>query len=270
MKKDNGASILIASFAGNADVWPIMDFFLKKYWPDCPYPIFLGANGDDRSSQVPSAWRYLNLGPDRSWSESMREYLSALPSENVFLLLDDFLLTGCPNAVAIDSAVAAVDRGEADYVILHAKRFPGKRIDDTFSRVRKYDDALTTLKPEIWNKRFFADLLATGLNPWEFERKACLFKQARSGRYWAVTRDAYPINHCLEKGRYQPWLADYLQSEGCIVALDEKRPTLTQAFLDSRRKKHGLIRRSFFSVFKHTYLNYLAKKIHYSFRGPTK
>jgi len=263
---DNTA-MLIASFSGNSDVWRIFDFFLKKRWPEMPYDIYLGANGDDKASDVPDGWRYLNLGPDVSWAESMRQYLAAIPTESVFLMLDDFLLDGAPDTEAIAAAAGLVEGGEADYVILHAKRSPGKPIDGRFARVRKYDDSLTTLKPEIWNKAFFTSLLGLGLDPWEFERKAYLFTEARQGKFVAVRTDAVPIRHCLEKGRYQPWLAEYLLAEGYSGALDPKRPVLTPEVLAARRKQIGPGRKAFFRLFEHSYPNFLAKKLAFAFRG---
>lgn len=260
-------AMLIASFSGNSDVWRIFDFFLKKRWPEMPYDIYLGANGEDRSSAVPKGWRYLNLGPDASWAESMRQYLAAMPAESVFLMLDDFLLDGTPDAETVAAAAGLVERGEADYVILHAKRSPGKAMDGRFARVRKYDDSLTTLKPEIWNKRFFTNLLGIGLDPWEFERKACLFPEARRGTYVATRKDAVPIRHCLEKGRYQPWLAGYLAEEGCPYELDPRRPLLTPEALASRRKRIGSARKAFFRLFENGYPNYLAKKLAFAARG---
>jgi len=260
----NRTSILVASFAGNSEIWRLADFFLRKYWPDLPYDVYLGANGEDRGSDVPADWTYLNLGPDRSWAESMKEYLAAVPAESIFLLLDDFLLSGEPDKEAIIASAKLVQDGRADYVILHAKRSPGRPLDEQFARVKRYDDSLTTLKPEIWNKAFFMRLLGLGLDPWEFERKACLFPEARKGRYFAVRKDAYPIRHCLEKGRYQPWLKDYLVSEGCELRLDPRRAVLTPADLAARRKPIGNVRRAFFRLFEHSYPNYLAKKIAYT------
>jgi len=257
-------AILVASFAKNSGVWGLCDFFLRKHWPDMPYEVYLGANGEDRAAAVPAGWKYLNLGPDRSWGESMREYLAAMPVDSVFLLLDDFLLSSKPNAEDIAAAARLVEEDRADYVILHAKRSPGRPVDGRFARVRRYDDSLTTLKPEIWNKAFFARLLGLGLDPWEFERKAYLFAEARKGRYLAVREDAFPIRHCLEKGRYQPWLADYLREEGCAIPLDPARPVLTPADLAARRKPIGPLRKAFFRLFEHGYPNYLAKKAAYA------
>jgi hypothetical protein len=263
-------AILVASFAGNSEIWSLADFFLRKYWPEMPYEVYLGANGEDRGADVPAGWKYLNLGPDRSWSESMRDYLAAMPAESVFLLLDDFLLCGAPDAQRIAAAARMVEGGEADYVILHAKRSPGRPVDEGFSRIRRYDDSLTTLKPEIWNKAFFASLLGLGLDPWEFERKAYLFPEARKGRYLAVRKDAYPIRHCLEKGRYQPWLAGFLAEEGCSFSPDVRRPVLRPEDLAARKKAIGRLRRLFFRLFEHGYPNYIAKKIAYRLKEPRK
>jgi len=259
-------ALLIASFSKNSDIWKITDFFLRKYWPQLPYSIYLGANGEDRHTEVPEGWTYLNLGPDRSWAESMIDYLDNIPEENVFLLLDDFLLCGEPDKESIAAAVHLVEDRKAEYVILHAKRSPGPAVDDRFASIKRYDDSLTTLKPEIWNKAFFRTLLGLGLDPWEFERKAYLFPETRKGRFFAVRKDAFPIRHCLEKGRYQSWLADYLNDEGCTILQNPERPILTQEVLAARRKNIGRTRLAFFKLFEHGYPNYLAKKIAFTLK----
>src|SRR6476646_3876365 len=85
-------SILIPSCDTYSDLWePFLTLF-HKYWPDCPYPIFLGSNAEDYND---SRVRMIHAGHGNNWSNRVREQLERISSPYVLMMLEDFFLR-CP------------------------------------------------------------------------------------------------------------------------------------------------------------------------------
>jgi len=49
-RKNKEMAILFSSMDKNFDIWPITGHFFSKYWPDCPFEMYLGANGEEKTS----------------------------------------------------------------------------------------------------------------------------------------------------------------------------------------------------------------------------
>lgn len=221
-------AILIASFDKNRDLWKLFDFFFQKYWPECPYPIYLGANGQKYPADVPSDWKYINKGPDKSWSESMLHYAEAIPTETVLLLLDDYLLTGRPDVERIKQAVKYTSN-EAVYVRLNPEPRPRKKWipNRAFGELRYFDRYRASLKAAIWNKQFLINMLSLQLDPWTFELTVGAMRPNREKLFLGAFDPMLPNRHCVESGKYTYWLPDFLEEEGCTLRLNPDRPVLS-------------------------------------------
>jgi len=230
-------AIVIPSFDKYADIWPVTAYFFRKRWPGCPYPVYLGANGADRSAEVPEGWRYVNGGPDRSWSRSMADYLAAVSERRVLIYLDDFIMTGEPDEALIGRALAAMDRTGSPFVQLTTKASCDRSFDDDFVVVPRWNDYRTSLMPTIWDKALLAEVLRYDFDPWQFERRAGLTREGRRGLFLAVKRDAIPFHHCVQKGQVLPWVDPYLAAEGYPLPAAPGRARMSQAEAEATRNR---------------------------------
>lgn len=84
-------AVLVPSCDKYADLWKPFFTLFWKFWPDCPFPVYLLTNIstiDDNRVQV------LPVGQDVSWSDNLAKTLEKLNYEYVFLFLDDLFLVG--------------------------------------------------------------------------------------------------------------------------------------------------------------------------------
>ena len=84
-------SILVASTDGYTDLWTPFLFYLRKYWPDCPLPVVLGANRP-KSNELPEGAVVLATTPDIKWGEHVRRLLAEMDSPLVLLMMPDYFL----------------------------------------------------------------------------------------------------------------------------------------------------------------------------------
>lgn len=231
----SGLAILIPSFDKYADIWPITAYFFKKHWPGCPYPVYLGSNGEDKRFAVPEGWNYINAGPDRSWSRSMADYLEAIPNPRVLVYLDDFIMTASPDIAIIEEAIATMDSTGCPFVQLTPKAACTRSFNDHFVFVPRWNDYRTSLMPTIWDKGLLSSLLGYDFNPWQFERRAGITREGRKGLFLAVKADAMPFHHCVQKGKILPWVDPYLNSIGYAVPAAEGRGRMSNEEAEESR-----------------------------------
>lgn len=236
-------AILIPSFDKYSDIWPLTAFSLGEYWPQCPYPIYLGANGDDRSAEVPKSWCYINKGPDLSWSRSMADYLSAIPETRILLYLDDFIMTAPPDEALIKRALGIMRTSVSAFIQLKPKKSCNRSFDDDFMIVPRWNDYRTSLMPTIWNKDLLVELLRYDFNPWQFERRAGLAPESQASFFLTAKKDAMPFHHCVQKGEILPWVDDYFQALGFKLPIAPARKRMSEKEAAASRDKLPVWRR---------------------------
>src|SRR5512139_519426 len=82
-------AVLVVSCDDYSDLWnPFFENFWRN-WPDCPYPVYLGANHRQYSD---SKVRSILVGDDHGWGRGLRLMLDRIRSSRVILFLEDFLI----------------------------------------------------------------------------------------------------------------------------------------------------------------------------------
>jgi hypothetical protein len=82
-------ALLVVSCDAYQDLWEPFFTLLFRYWPDCPYRVFLGSNYATYPDRRVTS---LAIGEDRNWSSNLVKMLESIPSDGVLLLQEDFLV----------------------------------------------------------------------------------------------------------------------------------------------------------------------------------
>lgn len=203
-------SILISSHSRAFDLWHITHFFFKKNWPDCPYPIYLGANGVNRIEYCPKDWIYINKGEDVSWSKSLKDYLDSIPTDYILLLLDDFVLLRPVNQESIDDAFKFLVKNDGVMLRLVPNPKGSIYVNKKFSLidVKNRVPYITSLQAAIWKKSFLIELLKYDYNPWEFEIKAGKTPECLKyyNKLFVSNTPLLHYKHYVEKGKFYPFI----------------------------------------------------------------
>lgn len=84
-------AILISSYDGSEDLWRPLSNSFKKYWPDCPYKIFIGTNNKKPDSDI---FFHLPIGEEKSWSDNIIKCLECISENNILLTFDNSIISG--------------------------------------------------------------------------------------------------------------------------------------------------------------------------------
>lgn len=220
-------AILITSCDAFEDCWGPYAHGLHKYWPDCPFPVFLITN--DKTFSDPSI-KSLRIKPDRGWARNLRHAMDAVDAEILLYTHEDFWLSAPVDTAEILDFVGHVAADRADYIRL----YPAPAPDEPFAADPRLgvlaDNApyRTSLQAALWRKSVLQDLLRDDESCWGFELDGTPRSRRYAERFLCVQpRIAVPgRNHpiglhyvctAINKGRWATEAVQYAKREGLAI-----------------------------------------------------
>ncbi len=175
--QNNKLAILVLSCDKNRDLWPPFFAFLRKFWIDCPYKIYLGTNflkTDEENVET------INSNKNSNWSDELAIILDQISEECVLIILEDYFIYKIVNTIEVKNAFSCMQYNKAAFIMLACFPYKYKSIwnfkslpDDTrYGEINKTSAYLVNLQVGIWNKKILSELLVDGESPWQFELEA--------------------------------------------------------------------------------------------------
>jgi hypothetical protein len=215
IKKMQKIAILINSCDKYSDVWEIFFPLFFKYWPDCPWEIYLGSN--TKLYNHPKV-KPLIVGEDISWADSTRKMLEQLPYDNVLFFLDDFFIFWHVNNVKVMRLYEWFCNLDANY--LRFRNDPPINIPvagyPELVEIMPGEFYRTSLDIAFWKRSTFLSILKEGESPWSMEingsERSIRFPGFYASREWVIER-----RNGLEAGKWKRYNLELIKKEGLIV-----------------------------------------------------
>jgi len=229
-------SFLISSCDGFSDCWRPYYHGLHKYWPDCPYDVFIVTNIKDSGD---SSVQAIKVGEDKGWSRNTLQALSEITTPYVIYTHEDFWISKRVQTNAIEEYVALMDKDNADYIRLYPCPEPDYEFgyDKRLGVLADHAAYRTSLQVAIWRKRVFKELIVEAENPWQFEVNGTDRSKKYGSRFLSVKRfwdsDRKPFHYgidyvctAINKGKWSKEAKHYALQEGLSIDFS-KRPNET-------------------------------------------
>ena len=225
-------AILVPSFDGYQDLWKPFFCCFFKYWPDCPYPVYLGSNfqtyEDPRVKPV-------KIGPDRDYSSNLIAMLSEIPHGWVIIMLEDILLSSPVNTNRVKRAVAEGEANHAGLLQLLPRRFEPNAgfaahpISEELNELPLGLPYRASLNLGLWKKIVLLKLLNPGESAWEFEYQGTKRTFALKDRFFCMSRKyisdpLFMYVHGIIKRKWAFPAPKFLQREGLWESSGKNRP----------------------------------------------
>jgi hypothetical protein len=166
---DTKTALLVVSCDAYRDVWGPFFTLLFRYWPDCPFPVFLGSNHATYHDRrvVPLA-----IGEDRNWSSNLLKMLELIPADGVLLLQEDFLIDRPVQTDSVMQLIGYADAKQAACLRLMPIPEPDDPCEDQplVGVIRKGAAYRVSLQAAWWRKESLGAILRGGESPWQFEQ----------------------------------------------------------------------------------------------------
>jgi hypothetical protein len=239
-------SVLVVSCDKYRDLWvPFFTLFFK-YWPDCPYQVYLCANEmcyEDERVQT------ILTGPDKSWSSNLMRCFEKLTKDYVILFQEDFLFTKPVDTERIrDLALYLKDRHAACLRLMPCP--PPETIVDYKLKVGEISKGApyrVSLQSAIWNKSVLYELLKDGESPWDLENIGSIRSNALDKPFLSVAgqnRTAWPLDYfstAVVQGKWVREAVDICRREA--IPVDKTQRPIESRLSPLQRKVMANLRR---------------------------
>jgi hypothetical protein len=215
MPEDPSCAVLVMSCDAYRDLW--MPFFTLfwRYWPDCPFPVYLGTN-----TRTYDDARVVTLtAGEHTWSKELRLNLERINTSYVLLLLEDYFLN---------------DRVETDRILHHLKLIetlsgtvlrlyplPGPDValagNDEIGVIHRLADYRISTQAALWNRAELSAVLRDDESIWEFEQQGTARSQAKHDGFYSTFDPVLHYRQVVERGEWFRWAARFYERQeiGC-------------------------------------------------------
>jgi hypothetical protein len=227
----NDIVLLVGSHDRYSAAWPPFCHAMRKYWPDCPWPIKFITN----RKSAPCG-ESLKVGGGRDFSRNTKRALEQVGVPVVLWTQEEHWLTERPDTEALKEFAEIVLKGEANHIRLISGwtgkvRAKGAYEPDPRLLIFADDSAYrTSVHMGFWNVEVFGSLLRPGESVWEFETKGskrsghhqflCV-REHKYVRYVVNTKDkSYQSPYSagpITKGKWSVAARKYAQEEGLEI-----------------------------------------------------
>jgi len=234
--------VLVFSYDGNSDLWPLFFHFLFKQWPDIPKPVYLITNFKTYEDE---RVRSLQIGRDSSWGDSIQKSLDLFPHHVVFSLLEDFFLREPVDGTYVETVLNHWHKAGGRYLETRRKGSIGPRLDGTPLRALTSEYAKAGINSAAYTKEFLRTIAEPGLNLWQSNtRLGNINRKGGEGLYYFDENEKSLVDfeECVRGRFWKPHAVDFLERMK-IQADFKRRPCPIQSrnflgrFVRSIRKR---------------------------------
>lgn len=218
-------AILVPSCDSYSDLWQPFFQCLFKYWPDCPFPLYLGAN---TISYPDPRVRSILVGEDKDYSSNLAVMLQHVPYSYVLLWIEDRVLSETLDTAHLLRHVRSfMDCGGGYFKLIanHPIAAPDKGKE--FAALPKSERYRASITVALWRKEVLLSLLRPGESAWELETNGSKRSAQLDVPFFALTREGWasaPIRdeHLIIKGSVRRKSLTFLDKEGLRAHLSSR------------------------------------------------
>ena len=242
--------IVIMSCDSYSDIWqPLLESF-DKFWPDCPFPIYLCSELKEFDHP-----RIRNLRTERElgWAAMTIEILRRLQTPNVIYLQEDYILKGQVSNDKVVRYLEFFQNRNAAYLRLVPLPNPDQLVDAELNVGIIYAGShyRTSLQAAIWDRQVLLDLLRPEESGWDFERESIrrsedidrdFLSVAVNSDHPNINHHKYPIDYystAILQGKWQKEGVKILRRAGLDIDTKDRGVLTRWDFFYYHQRKKG-------------------------------
>src|SRR6476469_3123879 len=168
----SSVAVVVSSCDAFFDAWRPFVFFFRKYWSDCPFPVYLINNRLLVRSQTVQP---ISVGPDKNWASNMAVALNSIGHPYILYFQEDYFLNGPVRSDQLAEDFAYAFDNDAASFCFYARSGLERGfqpLNDRFGVVPRDSDGRTGLQVTLWKKEVLQAILRPGETAWNMEARA--------------------------------------------------------------------------------------------------
>jgi|WetSurMetagenome_2_1015567.scaffolds.fasta_scaffold13489_3 hypothetical protein len=222
-------AIIVSSCDGYCDAWEPFFTLFFRYWPDCPYPIYLISN---KKKYQDKKVETVAVDPDQGWSGNLLIALSRISARYIIYFQEDYFLRAKVDNKKIAEALALAEETDAAYLRL----FPCPGPDMSYQNhpdiglISQNAEYRNSTQTAIWNRQTLSSLLRKGESGWDFETGGGRERSRLVNKPFFTYRQPVIDYFCtaIVKGKYVYNLSAFARQEG--IKLDRRARKMENFF----------------------------------------
>jgi hypothetical protein len=195
-------ALLVSSCDAYSDLWlPFFNLFWK-YWPDCPFPVYLTSNHQKFTHQ-----KVMPLcvdGDHSNWSQRLYVALSRLDTEYVLLVLEDFFFQRRVVTKDIIVCLEVLKELDGNMLRLVNRPKPDMPLNDFpyIGNIQPGAPYRVSTQAALWRRKTLMGLLINGESIWQFELQGSR-RSDNIDKFYSVWKTIMPYGyHVVERGKW--------------------------------------------------------------------
>jgi hypothetical protein len=181
-------AVIVSSFDSYQDLWEPFFTLFFRYWPDCPFPVYLIAN---RQRYPDRRVTTLLLGEDRNWATNMRAALAMIPQPYLIYMQEDYLLERPVDTGRILRLADYMQQRRAACLRLYPSPGPDRPCADNLEvgEIDRLAPYRVCLQAALWDRQALESLLVDGESAWNMEGRGSIRSRSLAQPFLSVRRD---------------------------------------------------------------------------------
>lgn len=217
-------AFIVASCDRYSDLWEPFFHCFRKFWPDCPYPVYLLTNHKGYESRSVTV---LKVGDDRSYADNLAAAISQIEERWVILWLEDVLLS------------KTIDTARLQRIVAQAQSIPVGYLKLSTDLPLSYADGFGEIGPvpkgvkyrsavglSLYHVPTLKKLLTPGASAWDMDRSE-LSNELEEPFFTLTSKAArkplLPYVNAVNKGRWNLDAIPFLKREGFTDLIKERK-----------------------------------------------
>ena len=220
-------SIIVSSCDAFSDVWEAFFTLFFRYWPDCPFPIYLVS---ESKTYTDSRITPILVGADLKWASNTKKALNQISTPHILYMQEDYLLQSPVQTEKIVALLKLMQQGHAACIRLYPSPGPNKKYaqSELVGEIDKNSNYSISLQATLWDKQFLLGQLIDGESGWDMEFKGSERAAKLSATFLCVYISAIDyFATAIKRGRWYYDAVQLCEREGIKLDLS-KRPVETQ------------------------------------------
>ena len=197
---NNNFAILILSYDGFADLWPVALNQFRKHFQQCHFKIYVGSNTIRCCD--PEVISLLS-GEDKDWSSSYIAILEQIPENKLFVLVEDHIVVSTIDPSRFIACIDFLESQDANHIKYWPTPLPDRSSDNPEFKIYNRGAPYRATVCGFWDRECLQRLLIPGENPWNFEVLGSYRTSYMDGFYGLAT-PLFSVINLVEKGFWIP------------------------------------------------------------------
>ena len=205
--------ILVVSCDKYADCWTPFSDCMRKFWPDCPYPVYLCTDSKNLDQQT--IYKRALHGSNPTWTGLLRLACAQIEEPYIFIVLEDHWLGNVVNSFKIEEDLAVLRNNPEVGVIYsdyHATGTTDWRKDSRYHEIPAGTQYRLSAGPSVWRKEFLILACRDDVDAWNFERVKSFSPETYAYTVLASKESHYPrvdLSGAILRGKWQRFVPSF-------------------------------------------------------------